>query len=97
MAEVQSVAHRKADLVKKMTDLDEFFLEYRGEGQNILVQGTQNPGKKDPHVKGRKPREEKHTVVVWDRMSLSWVSVPVTRVKSIRALQTVMTNTFRSI
>lgn len=97
MAEVQPIAQRKADLLKKMADLDEFFLEYKGDGVIVLVQGTRTPGEKDPHVKRRKPREEKHTVVMWDRLSLSWVAIPVARVKSIRSLQTVMTNSFRSL
>lgn len=97
MAVREPTNQRKLNLVKKMTDLDEFFLEYVNNGKVELTQGTQNPGRNDPHLKTTVPKETNDTVVYWDRLSISWLSVPVKNVKSIRSLQTVMANTLRSI
>ena len=81
-----------------MLDLDEFFLEFISNGKVELAQGTLSPGAKDPHVKiMKKGKDPEGTVVFWDRLSLSWLQVPVKNVKSIRSLQTVMANTFRPI
>ena len=89
---------RKTNLVKKMRDLDEFFLEFISNGKVELAQGTLSPRAKDPHVKiMKKGKDPEGTVVFWDRLSLSWLQVPVKNVKSIRSLQTVMANTFRPI
>ena len=89
---------RKTNLVKKMRDLDEFFLEFISNGKVGLAQGTLSPGAKDPHVKVMKRgKDPEGTVVFWDRLSLSWLQVPVKNVKSIRSLQTVMANTFRPL
>ena len=86
---------RKRDLVKKMADLDEFYLEYMQDGKKVLTQGTQNPGIYETN--GRKPKDTAETVVFWDRLSQSYLNIQVRSVKSIRALQTVMMNSFRSI
>ena len=99
MATVRETTNqRKTNLIKKMRDLDEFFLEFVSNGKVELAQGTLNPGAKDPHTKGvKRIKEPEGTVVFWDRLSLSWLAVPVKSVKSIRSLQTVMTNTLRPL
>ena len=97
MAAVRETTNqRKTNLVKKMRDLDEFFLEFISNGKVELAQGTLSPGAKDPHIKGvRRTKDQEGTVTFWDRLSLSWLAVPVKSVKSIRSMQTVMTNTLR--
>ena len=99
MAAVRETTNqRKTNLVKKMRDLDEFFLEFISNGKVELAQGTLIPGAKDPHTKGvKRIKEPEGVVVFWDRLSLSWLAVPVKSVKSIRSLQTVMTNTLRPL
>ena len=99
MATVRETTNqRKTNLIKKMRDLDEFFLEFISNGKVELAQGTLSPGAKDPHIKGvRRIKEPEGVVVFWDRLSLSWLAVPVKSVKSIRSLQTVMTNTLRPL
>ena len=86
---------RKRDLIKKMIDLDEFFLEYTVAGKKVLTQGSRTPGLYE--TIGKKPKEQKHTVVFWDRLSQSYVNIDVKTVKGIRSLQTVITNSLRSI
>ena len=94
----ESTNQRKNNLLKKMRDLDEFFLEFISNGKVELAQGTLSPGKRDPHVAGSKrTKDQEGTVTFWDRLSLSWLAVPVKNVKSIRSLQTVMTNTLRPL
>ena len=95
MAVREPLNQRKANLVKKMHDLDEFFLEYINNGKVELAQGTSNPGRFE--TKARKPKGTSDTVVFWDRLSQSYLNVPVKNVKSIRSLQTVMTNSFRAL
>ena len=97
MAAVRETANqRKNNLLKKMRDLDEFFLEFISNGKVELSQGTMNPGKRDPHVTwSKRTKDQEGTVTFWDRLSLSWLAVPVKNVKSIRSMQTVMTNTLR--
>ena len=99
MAAVRETTNqRKANLVKKMRDLDEFFLEFISNGKVELSQGTLSPGKRDPHVAwSKRTKDPEGTVVFWDRLSLSWLAVSVKSVKSIRSLQTVMTNTLRPL
>ena len=99
MAAVRETANqRKNNLLKKMRDLDEFFLEFISNGKVELSQGTLSPGKRDPHVTwSKRTKDQEGTVVFWDRLSLSWLAVPVKSVKSIRSLQTVMTNTLRPL
>ncbi len=79
MASVRETPNqRKTNLIKKMRDLDEFFLEFISNGKVELAQGTLSPGAKDPHTKGVKRIKESESVVVfWDRLSLSWLAVPV--------------------
>ena len=94
----ESNNQRKNNLLKKMRDLDEFFLEFISNGKVELSQGTLSPGKRDPHVTwSKRIKEPEGVVVFWDRLSLSWLAVPVKSVKSIRSLQTVMTNTLRPL
>lgn len=93
----ETLTQRKANLIKKMNDLDEFFLEYILNGKVELTQGTRNPGRNDPHVGGKKPKANSESIVFWDRLTVSWLCIPVKSVKSIRSLQTVMTNTFRAL
>ena len=97
MAAVRETANqRKNNLLKKMRDLDEFFLEFISNGKVELSQGTLSPGKRDPHVAwSKRTKDQEGTVTFWDRLSLSWLAVPVKNVKSIRSMQTVMTNTLR--
>ena len=97
MAVREPLNQRKSNLIKKMHDLDEFFLEYINNGKVELTQGTRNPGRNDPHVSGKKPKATPESVVFWDRLTVSWLCIPVKSVKSIRSLQTVMTNTFRAL
>ena len=99
MAAVRETTNqRKTNLIKKMRDLDEFFLEFISNGKVELAQGTLSPGKRDPHVTwSKRTKDQEGTVTFWDRLSLSWLQVPVKNVKSIRSLQTVMTNTLRPL
>ena len=99
MAAVRETTNqRKTNLLKKMRDLDEFFLEFISNGKVELAQGTLSPGKRDPHVTwSKRTKDQEGTVTFWDRLSLSWLAVPVKNVKSIRSLQTVMTNTLRPL
>ena len=99
MATVRETTNqRKTNLIKKMRDLDEFFLEFISNGKVELAQGTLSPGKRDPHVAwSKRTKDQEGTVTFWDRLSLSWLVVPVKSVKSIRSLQTVMTNTLRPL
>ena len=99
MAAVRETTNqRKANLIKKMRDLDEFFLEFISNGKVELAQGTLSPGKRDPHVTwSKRTKDQDGTVTFWDRLSLSWLAVPIKSVKSIRSLQTVMTNTLRPL
>ena len=99
MAAVRETANqRKNNLLKKMRDLDEFFLEFISNGKVELSQGTLSPGKRDPHVTwSKRTKDQEGTVTFWDRLSLSWLAVPVKNVKSIRSMQTVMTNTLRPL
>ena len=95
MAVREPLNQRKANLIKKMHDLDEFFLEYINNGKVELAQGTTNPGRFE--TKGKKPKPTSDHVVFWDRLAQSYANIPVKNVKSIRSLQTVMANSFRSI
>ena len=95
MAVREPLNQRKSNLIKKMHDLDEFFLEYINNGKVELAQGTRNPGRFE--AKGKKPKATSETVVFWDRLSQSYLNIPVKNVKSIRSLQTVMTNSFRAL
>ena len=99
MAAVRETTNqRKTNLIKKMRDLDEFFLEFISNGKVELAQGTLSPGKRDPHVVwSKRTKDQEGTVTFWDRLSLSWLVVPVKSVKSIRSLQTVVTNTLRPL
>lgn len=95
MAVREPINQRKSNLIKKMNDLDEFFLEYINNGKVELTQGTRNPGRFE--AKGKRPKDASETVVFWDRLSQSYLNIPVKNVKSIRSLQTVMTNSFRAV
>lgn len=82
---------RRTDLIKKMTDLDEFFLTYIHNRQRITVQGTVTPGKREVRASSTVITDNKH-VSFYCRDLQKWINVPVVAVRGIKGLSTVLNN-----
>lgn len=80
---------RRTDLLKKMSDLDEFYITFIHNRQRITVQGTVTPGKREPRAKVFIPVDNK-SVAFYSREKMQWISIPVVAVRGIKGLNTVI-------